>query len=342
MRQPDNGLDIRKKIVWAMVVFGILLIVSTATYRFIGGPQYSLLDCLYMTMITISTVGFSEVIDLSDRPFGRLFTIFLALAGIGVFTYILSNFTASIVEGEINEAFRRRKMEKAIRRMRNHYIVCGVEGVGRHIISELHATQRPFVMVDSDPSTIEEILRVFPNQIFVEGDATDNAVQIKAGIENAEGIFAATGDDNDNLVITLTAKQLNPQAKVVTRCRDLRNLQKMRTAGADDVVFTTFLGGLRMASVMFRPTVVSFLDVMLRDDANLRVEEVPVQESLEGKALSDLQLARYPGILLLAVKRGERWLYNPRRDELIQSGDTLIFMATPEQRGNVETLFASL
>ena len=281
-----------------------------------------------MTMVTISTIGFSEVVDLSGEPYGRLFTVFIALSGIGTFAYLLSNFTASVVEGELNEVFRRRKMDKIIEKMSDHFIVCGIVGVGAHIIGELQATRREFVVVDTDRTRIE-------------GDATDDDVQIRAGVERARGLFAATGEDNQNLVITLTSKQLNPKVKVVARCREPRNVGKLKKAGADDVVETGFIGGLRMASVMIRPTVVSFLDVMLRHDMKLRVEDLVVPEWLVGCPLSDLQLAKYPGILLLAVRKGNEWLYNPARSYCVNEGDILVFMAGPEQRGKLEKLFTS-
>jgi len=341
MTTADGSSQIHRKILGSFASLGGVLVIGTGGYWLLGGKQNSLLDCFYMTMITISTIGFSEVVDLSGEPYGRLFTVFIALSGIGTFAYLLSNFTASVVEGELNEVFRRRKMDKIIEKMSDHFIVCGIVGVGAHIIGELQATRREFVVVDTDRTRIEGVLRDFPGHVFIEGDATDDDVQIRAGVERARGLFAATGEDNQNLVITLTSKQLNPKVKVVARCREPRNVGKMKKAGADDVVETGFIGGLRMASVMIRPTVVSFLDVMLRDDMKLRVEDLVVPEWLVGCPLSDLQLAKYPGILLLAVRKGNEWLYNPARSYCVNEGDILVFMAGPEERGKLEKLFTS-
>ena len=292
MTTADGSSQIHRKILGSFASLGGVLVIGTGGYWLLGGKQNSLLDCFYMTMITISTIGFSEVVDLSGEPYGRLFTVFIALSGIGTFAYLLSNFTASVVEGELNEVFRRRKMDKIIEKMSDHFIVCGIVGVGAHIIGELQATRREFVVVDTDRTRIE-------------GDATDDDVQIRAGVERARGLFAATGEDNQNLVITLTSKQLNPKVKVVARCREPRNVGKLKKAGADDVVETGFIGGLRMASVMIRPTVVSFLDVMLRHDMKLRVEDLVVPEWLVGCPLSDLQLAKYPGILTAGGQKRE-------------------------------------
>jgi voltage-gated potassium channel len=156
---------------------------------------------------------------------------------------------------------------------------------------------------------------------------------LKAGIEKARGLFAVTGDDNQNLVVSLTAKQLNPNLRVVARCNEIKNSQKMKKAGADAIVSPTSIGGLRMASEMVRPAVVSFLDTMLRDrEKNLRIEELPVPRSFTGKSLSALNLKRHPHVMLLAVKTGEDWVYRPSENYVIAPESTLVFVTTPEER----------
>lgn len=325
----------------AILSLVIVLSVGTTGYWLIGERQYSLLDCLYMTVITISTIGFTEVIDLSNSPQGRLFTIGLALSGIGVLTYLLSNITASVVEGELNEIFRRKKMEKIIQNYHQHFIVCGADPVAEYIVEDLHATNRPFVVVASDHDELESLMENYPDQAFVEGDATDNSVQLKAGIEKAEGLFAVTEDDNQNLVISLTAKQLNPKVKVVSRCSHAKNVEKMQTVGVDSVVSTASIGGLRMAAVMVRPAVVSFLDVMLRDKRHFRIEEAAVGDSLLGKSLSSLHLENYPSTLVLAIKKGNDYVYNPPRNHRFEAGEVLIIMTIPQERIQFENYLQS-
>jgi len=332
-----------KKFLGAGIALLGVLVTGTVGYWFIGQKQCSVVDCFYMTFITIATIGYSEIIDMSHNPAGRIFTVFVAISGIGVATYILTNLTAFMVEGEMTETFRRRNMEKSIKKMRRHYIVCGVEGVGFHVLCELSETKRPHVVVDIDRERIDKALETFHEELFIHGDATDSDALVAAGIKEASGIFAVTGDDNQNLVISLTAKQLNPQVRVVARCRDLKNVEKMRKAGADAVVSPTFIGGLRMASEMVRSTAVSFLDTMLRDkEKNLRVEEMTVSESFAGKPVSAMNLAEYPNILLLAVKTEGEWIYNPPADYLLKLWDTLIFMTTPEERDKLETFFRTV
>jgi voltage-gated potassium channel len=322
-----------RKFVWAGAILLAILLIGTVGYWFIGGRQYSFVDTLYMTIITISTIGFGEIIDLSGNTVGRIFTIFIAVSGVGVLLYFITNLTALIVEGKLTESFRRRRMEKTAGNSSDHYIVCGVGRVGFHIVSELHATNRRLVVVDTDKEKAERCLELFRDQAFIEGDATNSETLLKAGIEKARGLFAVTGDDNQNLVVSLTAKQLNPNLRVVARCNEVGNSQKMRKAGADAIVSPTSIGGLRMASEMVRPTVVSFLDTMLRDrEKGLRIEELRVPQSFVGKSISALDLNRYPHVVLLAVRTGEDWVYRPSQNHVIAHDSTLVFVTTPEER----------
>jgi voltage-gated potassium channel len=331
-----------RKFIGAGLLLIVIVAAGTVGYWFIGEKRYSVVDCLYMTFITVATIGYGEIVDMSHNPGGRIFTMFIAISGIGVATYILTNLTAFMVEGEMSEAFRRRKMEKMIGKLKGHYIVCGVEGVGFHVLSELSETRRPYVAVDIDKEKIDKTLEAFRDQLYIEGDATDSDSLHAAGIKRAKGLFAVTGDDNQNLVISLTAKQLNPDIRVVARCWDLKNIEKMKKAGADAVVSPTFIGGLRMASEMVRSTVVSFLDTMLRDrEKNLRIEELTVPKSFVGKPVSAICLREYPNTLLLAARTEGEWIYNPAADYILKSGDTLIFMTTPNERDHMQTIFCA-
>jgi voltage-gated potassium channel len=331
-----------RRFIWPGAALIAVLVIGTVGYWFMGGQQYSFLDTFYMTVITITTIGFGEIINVSAIPAGRVFTIFIAIAGIGVLFYMITNFTALVVEGELTKSFRRSKMEKKAKNYRGHYIICGVGELGLHIVNELAATKRPYVIVDISRESIDRFSQVVKDGVFIEGDATDNNTLLKAGIKEASGIFATLGDDNQNLVVALTAKQLSPGIRVVARCNELKNSDKMQKAGADAVISPSLIGGLRMASEMIRPTVVSFLDTMLRDrEKNLRVEEVSVPDSLIGKDLASLRLDRFPGILLLAIKTKDGWIYNPPSDCAIKPKSTLVFIGGPEDRVELERKLAS-
>jgi voltage-gated potassium channel len=341
-RRPSSRTSrLHRTFAWSAAALAIVVLGGTVGFHALARREQSWVDCLYMTFITITTIGFGEIVDLAGNPAGRLFTIFLALCGIGVITYTLSSLTAFIVEGDLNQVFARRRMQKTIESLRDHFIVCGIEGVGRYIVAELHETHRPAVVVDFDGKHVEKALETFADRLYVEGDATDSDVLRQAGILRAEGLFAVAGDDNHNLVVSLTAKQLNPAIKVVSCCHDLKNVDKMKKAGADAVVSPAFIGGLRMASEMIRPAVVSFLDIMLRDKKiNLRIEEIPVPDSVVGRPLSILNLQRHPDTLLLAMRTKDEWAFNPPRQQTFAANTTLILMTTPEDRLAIERQLA--
>lgn len=315
------------------VLLFLVLVTGTSGYWFIGGGKYSLLDCFYMTVITILTIGYGEIIDLTNSDWGRLFTILIAFTGIGTATYIISTFTALIVEGQLKETFKKRRMEKNIKKISDHYIVCGAGRVGSVIIHELYTTGRPCVVVDNDEEIIQIVTEKYPEIIAIAGDADIEEVLEKAGIKNAAGIFAATGDDNQNLVISLTSKYINPNVRVVARCLEAANQQKMKKAGADTVITENFIAGMRMASEMVRPTVVNFLDKMLADkDKNLRVEEILMREKYSGVRISDLDMHRFQDTLILAVLDDNKWTYSPKGDYLLNPGCRIVVITTPEER----------
>jgi len=327
-----------KKYSWCVIILAVIVTVGTFGYWLLSGGGYPFFDYVYMTVITITTIGFGEVIDLAGNTAARVFTIFIALSGIGVLAYMVTNITATVVEGSLTKSFRRRRMEKIAKKATGHYIVCGMGWAGLHIVYELRETKRPHVIIDISQSKIDKSLETISGEVFIEGDATDNDTLLKAGIEKASGLFAVTGDDNQNLVICLSARQLNSGLRVVAQCNEMRNVEKMKKAGADAVVSPGYISGMRIASEMIRPTVVNFLDKMMRGrDENLRVEEVIIPKSFVGKALSALNLKQYPRTLLLAVKKGDDWVYNPSRsDFIIESDNTIIVMTTPEERRDLE------
>ena len=336
------GNPLTKRLIVAGAALATVLTVGTIAYWFIGGGKHSLLDCLYMTFITISTIGYGEIFDLSFSPWGRVFTMVLATSGIGLMTYILVSFTAFVLEGKLNETVRRRKMEKKVENLRSHYIVCGPDGVGRYILDELAATGRPHVLVagDDEDEEVAKLAESYHHLLYIRGDATDGDTLAKAGVSHAGGLFAVTKDDNLNLVISLTARQAKADLKVIASCENMKNADKIKAAGASAVISPSFIGGLRMASEMLRPSVVSFLDTMLRhDDSDLRIEELVVSPAFAGKTIADLGLQRFGKSLLLAIRSNEGWHYNPSRTTKMGAGDELIIMTSPEEREELEKLF---
>ncbi|HEY5994454.1 MAG TPA: NAD-binding protein [Gallionellaceae bacterium] len=326
-----------RSLFWAALAMALVMLIGTVGYRLIGGSQYTWMDCFYMTFITVATIGYNEVVDLSHDPGGRLFTVIIATLGIGTMTYMFSSVTALILESDINQAWRRKRMMQAISRMSGHYIVCGVGRVGSNVAAELVATGRECVVIDSDLAHLELFLEKHPAQPYMHADATDNDVLLAAGIMHARGIFAVAADDSQNLVISLSAKQLNPGVRVVARCHELKNVEKTRMAGADEIVSPDFTGGLRIVSAMVRPHVVSFLDEMLKTEDSLRLEEFSIPAEFAGKPLSVLNLASRHYVLL-AVRQGQHWVFNPETSHALHEGDVLMVMTTPQGRSRLEHL----
>jgi voltage-gated potassium channel len=320
---------------YPLLVFLVVELVGSFGFWIISGRQASLLDCVYMTFITVATIGFGETIDLSHSPGGRVFLMGIATVGIANVTYATSKLTAFILEKDINEVLRRHRMQDLIDAMSGHYIICGVGRVGGNVAHELHVTGRSFVGIEESPTAIELIKEKQPKSLVLHGDCADDDLLIRAGIARAAGLFAVTGDDSKNLLITLSAKQLNPDARVVARIHDVRNSEKLKRVGADAIVSPDFTGGMRIASSMLRPAVVSFLDEMLRTDEKLRVEEVVVPAAFDRRNLGDAvpQSAEY---VVLAVRAAGGWQFNPPAGFKLQAGNVLVVMTTPEGRRQLE------
>jgi voltage-gated potassium channel len=339
-RTPYTQELYRPFVISTVLMFGIFTI-GVAGYMFFA-PEASLLDAIYMTVITLTTVGYGEIVDLSTHPGGRVFTIVLLFFGVGTFVYFFSSLTGFIVEGNLEHLFWRRKMQKAIDQMKDHFIVCGGGYTGRHIVRELAQTGRDFVLIEGDENHVVDAEEFAGAKLHVIiGDATDDHTLIGAGIERASGIFSCVSNDKDNLIVTVSARLLNPGVRIISRCMDEAVEQKIKKAGADVVISPNMIGGLRMASAMVRPTVVSFLDLMLRARERLRVEESTVASGsrLDGKTVEELRHLHPADALLIATRTPDGdWQYNPLDEVKIVPGMTLIYMGSPGARGEMEKL----
>lgn len=314
-----------------------ILVASTFTvgvigYRLIGGSSYTWMQAIYMTANVLTTAGFREAIDIHDSTAGLAFTVVLLIFGAGVLVYSTSVITAFVVEGDLTEGFRRRRMRRRIDAMAGHYVVCGAGATGWAVVRELVSTERPVVLIDLDAERIGRIESDFPEVPVISGDFTDDQVLLQAGITRAAGIVICTTVDKDLLVTTITARQLNPDLRIVARAANERAVTRLRQAGADAVVSPALIGGMRMASELVRPTVVSFLDQMLRDTKrNLRVEEITVSPLCPflGRTIGELNTHARSNCLLLATKVAGEYKYNPPDDDRLEEGMVLIVMGEP-------------
>ncbi len=320
----------RSRLFYPLLLIVAVAAVGTAGYHLIEG--WSLLDSLYMTIITMGTIGYGETHPLS--PSGRVFTIILIIASLGIAGYAISSIGAFIVEGELYNVIRGRRMDRRLTNLKNHIILCGGGRVGLAIADECYKTRTPFMIIEQDPAALQPILQI-GDILYLEGDATQDETLRLAGIERAKGLVAALGQDKDNVFIVLSARSLNPKLRIVSRVTDEKNAEKLLKAGADEVVSPTMIGGLRMASVMLRPTVVNFLDQMLRlTDQTLRVEEIHVDRiaGLVGKTLAEADLRQRTGMLVVAIKPpGGTPQFNPDGQIVLKHDDILIVMGTPDQ-----------
>jgi len=333
-----NRYRVIRNLLYALLALLVVLLVGTIGYRLLGGPHNSWVDCFYMTFITISTIGFTEAVDVSHFEYGRLFTVFIGITGIGVLGYVFSSVTTFMLESDLNLDWRRRKMLQKIARLEGHYIVCGVGRVGSNVVHELVMTGRTCVLVDEDLQHIESCLVKHPGLLYLQGDATDNDIQLAAGVKRARGVFAVAHDDSQNLVISLSAKQLNPGLRVVARCHEVKNVEKTLRAGADEIVSPDFTGGLRLVSAMVRPQVVSFLDEMLKSEDNLRMEEISVPAGFGSRKISAINSSSRDFVVLAIRHQLENWIFNPGAEHLLQAGDVMMVMTTPEGRSKLEHL----
>jgi len=302
------------------------IVMGIAGYSIIENAGF--IDALYMTVITISTVGFGEVIPLSHA--GKLFTVLLIIIGTGTLAYTASQFIDYVVAGELRNMFGRKKMENKIDALDNHYILCGFGRMGRIIAEILNKNGIPFVIVDPQERQSETSENKY---LFVTGDATHENVLIKAGILRAKGLITVVDQDVTNLYIVLTAKGLSKELHVVSKCSQEEAHGKLVWAGADKIVSPYTIGGKSIAQSVIKPHVTDFIDMATGDSGySIMVEEflIKAKSVLDGVFIKDSNI-RAHGIIIVAVKKkSSAFIYNPGPDEHLAAGDTLIALGRKE------------
>lgn len=321
-----------RRLALALVVLVTLVAIGSTGFWILGKGRWGFAECAYMTVITLSTVGFGELSQMHEVAGARVLTVMLIVSGVGALAYVQGNLTALLVEGVIGQALRRNRMRKAIAQITRHIVVAGAGSTGKHVIEELVATGTAFVVIDRDLAHLERLSTDLAGgkMLYVHGDATDDHALTDAGVERARGVVAALTHDKDNLFVTLSARSLNGTARIVSKIVEDHAGAKMLKAGATAVVNPAMIGGRRMASELVRPEVNEFLDQMLRDKTkNLRIEEasVPRGSSFVGMSLKDSPIRRETKLLVIAVRDVERnFVYNPDPDYVMTEGTTLIVM----------------
>jgi voltage-gated potassium channel len=288
-----------------------------------------------MVIITLSTVGYGEVHGLSDE--GRLFTIFLVVAGVGFVTFAAGTLTRMVVEGELQFLMGRRRTMSKIRRLKDHYIICGYGRIGSLVAREFVSRPIPFVMVEGDETVVTRIPENYP---VVVGDATEEETLLNAGIERAKGLVTVLHSDADNLFVTLSARDLNPKLFIIARYEEERSESKLLRAGADKVVSPYIIGGTRMAMAVLRPAVIDFIELATQSESlGLQMEEVVLLEGskLVGVALVDSHIRSELDIIVVAIKkRSGHMEFNPSATTVLEEGDRLIAIGEREQLRRLE------
>lgn len=314
----------------AVVSVACVLVAGTLGYHLI--EKWDLMDSLYMTVITLTTVGYGEVHPLV-RPESRIFTMALILGGMGVIFYALGTLAQGLVEGELREIIGRKKVEKVIRSLSGHCIICGFGRIGRSIAQELSKAKVVFVVVEKDPEALHELEEL--GYLGISGDATSEEVLKEAGVGKAKALISVASTDADNLYITLTAKSLNPNIQVIARAAEAAAERKLAWAGADRVVSPYRMSGQRMANLLLRPTVVEFIESSLSDPSvELVMEEVhlPAQGDFVGQDIVSSGLRKEYGLIVVAIKRkGGGLVVNPGAGETLQAEDVLIALGKREE-----------
>ncbi len=329
--------DLKRRILTAAIALFIIVTIGTTGYYFLTGSKEPLFNCFYMTVITLTTIGFDQPIVLEGNVPARVFTIFIAFSGIGFLSFFISTISAVLLEGTIKESYKSKKMNKNLYTLEDHYIICGLGRNAMHLLDELISTNRECVAIEIRKDVILEVLIKYPHLIYIIGDASDDDVLKRAGIAKAKGLFASTSDDNSNLVISLSARRLNPKLKIVALCSNHGNSGKLRLAGADIAVSSNFISGMRMASEMLRPTVTQMLDIMLSDrHNNFRIEQIDLDERFLGRTVGDLLVTDFKEVLLIAIKQKGQIIFKPPDDIEVASGDSMIVITTPEKRIQLE------
>jgi voltage-gated potassium channel len=325
------------RLLWMVGISAGLVVVGTLGYWLLE-EEYTLFDALYMTVITLTTVGYGETHKL-HRP-GQVFTILLLLGGVLTFFFTTTEVIRWIVSGEMQDMLGRQRMERSLAALNNHLIICGFGRMGRSVCQQFSRRGLPFVIIDRN----HELLAGFdlPHGIALTGDATSDEILKKAGVERARALITVTAEDADNLYITMSARLLSPKLFIVSRAEGEPAEQKLLRAGANRVVSPYALSGFKMAQAVLQPNVVDFLELATQTEhLDLQIEETLVDpgSALAGKTLRDSRLRVDLGIIVVAIKKGSgHLLSNPQGDAVMEPGDTLIAIGHRQQLDQLEKL----
>ncbi len=327
------------KMRYAVLLLALIFIIGTAGYMLI--EKYSFLDSLYMTVITVATVGFGEVHPLSDG--GKIFTMFLILSSMGIFIYSISVITTAIVDGEFRSYFKDFRINAEIKKMEKHVIVCGYGRNGNQAVAELASHGQAFVIIEQNAAIIKEA-SANNGMHFIEGDATTDEILLKAGIKSAKAVITSLPLDADNLFVVLSARSMNPKLRIISRATSDSSIKKLTIAGADKIVLPEKVGGAHMAALVLKPDVVDFLkSISVYETSTVNLEEIVYKDipvSFHQKTLADLDIRNKTGANIIGLKTSEgEYIINPAPETQIQAHTKFFVLGTPDQITKMKVLF---
>ncbi|MDO5755489.1 MAG: potassium channel protein [Tissierellia bacterium] len=323
-------MEDRKKLKIIIFLFLGLLIVGTLGYMFLLHIPF--ISALYMTVITISTVGYKEVAMMTESA--QVFSIFLIFFGVGTVGYTFTTVLVMFIDGRIQDIWRDRKMEQAIRNLENHYIICGASKSAPAMIKDFRRHKVPFVVIDMNEEHCEAMKE--KGILVIQGDGTTEDVLKEAMVEKAKGLLACLPTDMENIMTVLTARDLSKDLYIISTAVHRGAHEKLTKVGADNTISIHQIGGMRMAGMMTRPQIISFLDVITRmGNVALDLEEVhvPKGSAMAGKKLKEIKIPKKTGLIVLAIKdeNSEELIFNPSGEHSVQEGDILIVLGKEDQ-----------
>jgi voltage-gated potassium channel len=328
LRLLHNFHYFRKLYIAAGLIF---LILSSGTVGYMIIEGYSLLDAIYMTIITAASVGFREVQPLSDA--GKVFTSLLIISSVITLAYSISVITTYIIEGEFQQYFKHQKVKNEINKLQNHVIVCGYGRNGKQACEQLKSGKKNFLVIENDSDLVEK-MREEENLLIIEGDATQDEILVEAVIAKAEALITTLPDDADNVFVVLTAREMNPKLKIISRASDDASENKLKRAGANNVIMPDKIGGTHMAALVTKPDVLEFLDY-ITGRINIRLEEIfysNLSERLKNKSIRELEIRDKTGANIIGFKKGNgEYIINPSPDTTMQEDSKLFVLGTQEQ-----------
>jgi voltage-gated potassium channel len=320
------------KLLQPVIIFILIIITGLIGYMTIEG--FTLAEAFYMTTITITTTGFSEVRPLSDA--GRLFTTILLIFSWAAFAFVLTRITQYIISGEVNKFFKTRKLMSALSKLSGHVVICGFGRNGQQAAHTLKVHGQPFVVIDQDEEVIEDELLEHPDLIYLIGDSTDDDVLIRAGVQRAKALITTLPGDADNVFIVLSARDLHPKIQIISRASDTSSVLKLKKAGADSVIMPDKIGGTHMATLISKPDVIEFIDYLSGEEGEaISMESVGYDQlprDLRDHTLADIMRWKKTGVNCIGVKTIDgKFVINPPEQILITKGMKVIVLGTRQQ-----------